>query len=100
MKGLTRDEIDEVVAGPNYRPRDRRDREFKRGAEERVAAKREADREDRSLQERLDDVTATRDRALERITRYDEAIDAAVGRLGESHEVSRLLRAAQETTGR
>ena len=85
--------MDEVLAG--MRPRDQAGRELTRSAREGVRASDAAKRDDRSLSKRLEAIRATRDAALERIERYDEAIDRVVEELGRDHPMSQVLLDAQ-----
>lgn len=95
FKPLDPDKRDEIIAGS--RPRDEVWKDQKRMAQERIQAKREADREDAQTAQTLEKVKATRNAAIELIRKYDEAISEVVERLGEDHECSQVLRAAQQT---
>lgn len=94
VRAITGDELDELLA--SARARSEEERELKREARERLAAKDDARREDAKLVQRLEAVRATRDRANALIAEYEAVIDEAVAQLGREHPVALLLLAARQ----
>lgn len=70
---------------------------MKREASDRVAVGDEARREDTTLEGKLREVKQARNNALDRISRYDVAIDEAVAILGPEHQASKLLLTVKRT---